>query len=213
MKDNFKKDFEPYHALGPQVGVFDQRAAEILNDHADAMGFDAIQLGCTLAWIMELIHSGLIPPEDFGFPPASEMRFEFAASADTFDIVGDSKRNADYAIALIDAILFDSRCAIFRQGMRSVARDLDKLYDIKSGDRTIFIRHGESGYMAPNQYWVPGMLSPMPIMGKYYVQYENKFNSPYELGRKNVERMVYELFNDNSGICRFHRKWAEIHYG
>ena len=209
MKDNFKKDFEPYHALGPQVGVFDQRAAEILNDHADAMGFDAIQLGCTLAWIMELIHSGLIPPEDFGFPPASEMRFEFAASADTFNIVGDSKRNADYAIALIDAILFDSRCAIFRQGMRSVARDLDKLYDIKSGDRTIFIRHGESGYMAPNQYWVPGMLSPMPIMGKYYVQYENKFNSPYELGRKNVERMVYELFNDNSGICRFHRKWAE----
>ena len=45
MFGDFKKDYEPYHALGPQVGVFDQRAAEILNDHADAMGFDAIQLG------------------------------------------------------------------------------------------------------------------------------------------------------------------------
>jgi glyceraldehyde-3-phosphate dehydrogenase (ferredoxin) len=22
--------------------------------------------------------------------------------------------------------------------------------------------------------------------------------------------MVYELFNENSGICRFHRKWAEV---
>jgi glyceraldehyde-3-phosphate dehydrogenase (ferredoxin) len=53
------------------------------------------------------------------------------------------------------------------------------------------------------------MLSPMPVMGKYFVFYNNEFLPPYELGRKNVERMVYEFFNDNSGICRFHRKWAE----
>ncbi len=57
MYGKFKKDFEPYHALGPQVGVFDQRAAEILNDHADAMGFDSIQLGGTLAWIMDILNS------------------------------------------------------------------------------------------------------------------------------------------------------------
>ena len=48
----FKKDYEPYEALGPQCGVFDQRAAELLNDHADAMGFDAIQIGGMIAWIM-----------------------------------------------------------------------------------------------------------------------------------------------------------------
>jgi glyceraldehyde-3-phosphate dehydrogenase (ferredoxin) len=61
----------------------------------------------------------------------------------------------------------------------------------------------------------------MPMMGKYYVYYEGKFMPPYELGRKNVERMTYELFTDNSGICRFHRKWSETitdeilsaHYG
>ena len=53
------------------------------------------------------------------------------------------------------------------------------------------------------------MLSPMPMMGKYYVYYEGKYLPPYELGKKNVERMTYELFSDNSGICRFHRKWAE----
>ena len=63
--------------------------------------------------------------------------------------------------------------------------------------------------MVPNQYWVPGMGSPMPIMGKYYVYYGPEFLSPEELGRKNVERMVYELFSDNTGICRFHRKWSE----
>jgi glyceraldehyde-3-phosphate dehydrogenase (ferredoxin) len=65
------------------------------------------------------------------------------------------------------------------------------------------------------------MLSPMPMMGKYFVYYGVDFLPPETLGRKNVERMTYELFNENSGICRFHRKWAEIitdeilcaHYG
>ena len=63
--------------------------------------------------------------------------------------------------------------------------------------------------MVPNQYWVPGMLSPMPMMGKYFVYYGVDFLPPRELGRKCVERMVYELFSENSGVCRFHRKWAE----
>lgn len=63
--------------------------------------------------------------------------------------------------------------------------------------------------MVPNQYWVPGMFSNMPLMGKYYVDYSVEFIPPEELGRKHVARWVYELFSDNSGICRFHRKWAE----
>jgi glyceraldehyde-3-phosphate dehydrogenase (ferredoxin) len=63
--------------------------------------------------------------------------------------------------------------------------------------------------MVPNQYWVPGMFSPMPLMGKYYLYYGQEFLPPAELGRKNVERMVYELLNDNAGICRFHRQWSE----
>jgi glyceraldehyde-3-phosphate dehydrogenase (ferredoxin) len=53
------------------------------------------------------------------------------------------------------------------------------------------------------------MLSPMPMMGKYFVHYGVEFMSPDALGRKNVERMTYELFSENSGICRFHRKWSE----
>jgi len=54
------------------------------------------------------------------------------------------------------------------------------------------------------------MFSPMPMMGKYFVYYGVDFLAPFELGRKNVERMTYELFNENSGICRFHRKWSEL---
>ena len=49
----------------------------------------------------------------------------------------------------------------------------------------------------------------MPMMGKYFVYYGIDYLPPRELGRRCVERMVYELFSENSGVCRFHRKWVE----
>jgi glyceraldehyde-3-phosphate dehydrogenase (ferredoxin) len=63
--------------------------------------------------------------------------------------------------------------------------------------------------MVPNQYWVPGVLSPMPIMGKYYMYYGKDFMDPRKLGHENANRLVKELLIDNMGICRFHRAWAE----
>src|SRR5512133_3735880 len=110
----YKKDYEPYHVLGPQVGVFDQRAAELLNDYVDAMGFDAIQSGGTVAWIMELVRDGLIDPADFGLPPASEMNFAWADDPSQFDIVADSLKNAQYAMNVVQAILFEPKAEWFR---------------------------------------------------------------------------------------------------
>ena len=63
--------------------------------------------------------------------------------------------------------------------------------------------------MTPNQYWVPGMFAPMPMMGKYFVYYGFDYLAPRTLGRRCIERMVYELYSENSGVCRFHRKWVE----
>jgi glyceraldehyde-3-phosphate dehydrogenase (ferredoxin) len=209
MNGIYKKDYEPYHALGPQIGVFDQRAAEMINDYIDAMGFDAIQTGGMLAWMMDIIASGMIDPAEYGFPPANEMKFAFYNDPAEFDLVADSARNAEYARALVDAVLFKPEAELFRAGIRFAALELDRGHGTHTVDRAVYIPHGENGYMVPNQYWVTGMLSPMPMMGKYYVYYEGKFMPPYELGRKNVERMTYELFTDNSGLCRFHRKWAE----
>jgi glyceraldehyde-3-phosphate dehydrogenase (ferredoxin) len=217
----YKKDYEPYHALGPQVGVFDQRAAELLNDHVDAMGLDAIQTGGTLAWIMELVRDGLIDPAQYGFPPADQMRFEWADDPAHFDLAADSLLNARYAMQVVTAILISPLAEVFRAGIRAAARSLDKQHGIRSIDRAVFLSHGEDGCMVPNQYWVPGMFSPMPMMGKYFVYYGVDFMPPEKLGRKNVERMTYELFSENSGICRFHRKWSETitdeilaaHYG
>jgi glyceraldehyde-3-phosphate dehydrogenase (ferredoxin) len=242
----FKKDYEPYEALGPQCGVFDQRAAECLNKFVDTMGLDSIQTGGTVAWIMELIADGLIPPVDFGLPsegprfyanPSASLRAnpernevkskdakqspapqeEIASSSygllamtrEEFNIEQDSAHNADYAIAIIKMILFNETGAPFRLGMRAAAKWLDEKYGIKSIDRAVFTAHGEAGCMVPNQYWAPGLFAPMPLMGKYFSYYENKFLPPRQLGRKNAERFVYELYSENSGSCRFHRKWVE----
>jgi glyceraldehyde-3-phosphate dehydrogenase (ferredoxin) len=209
MFGQYKKDYEPYHVLGPQVGVFDQRAAELLNDFVDAMGFDSIQSGGTVAWIMELVRDGLIDPVAFGLPPAEEMRFGWADETSQFDIVADSMKNAQYAMQVVHAILFEPKAEWFRRSIRVAAKEIDRAYGVRSIDRAVFIGHGDEGCMVPNQYWVPGMLSPMPMMGKYFVHYGVEFMTPEVLGRKNVERITYELFSENSGICRFHRKWSE----
>lgn len=207
----YKKDYEPYHALGPQIGVFDQRAAEEINHFVDALGMDAIQFGGTLSWIMECIARGLLDPAAFGLPPASEMKFHFAFHPEEFDVVLDSRRNADYAQKIASMIVFDEAGAPFRQGMRHAARILDRQTppERRPSSLAVYTSHGQCGCMVPNQYWVPGMLAPMPMMGKYFVYYGVDYVPPRQLGRKCVERMVYELFSENSGVCRFHRKWVE----
>ena len=210
----YKKDYEPYLALGPQCGIFDQRAAEVLNHFIDALGIDAIQFGGTLSWLMELFHKGILPPEDFGLPSANELKFDFASQPESFDLVEDSRRNADYAQKIASMILFENNGEIFRNGIRSAAITLDEQYGLtEPGRRTIdlavFVSHGKQGHLTPNQYWVPGMFSPMPIMGKYFVYYGFDYLPPRILGQRCVERMVYELFSENSGVCRFHRKWVE----
>ena len=159
----YKKDYEPYQALGPQCGVFDQRAAEELNHFVDAMALDAIQAGGTAAWIMECVRDGLIPPEDFGFPPADEMRFDFTAAL-PFDLVLDSRRNADYRVPghLPDSV----RCAL-RTLPRGHARG-----GAGSG-RTIWLdgprdtHHGPRGLHRPRREWLHGA---QPVLGAGHVR-------------------------------------------
>ncbi len=208
IRGEYKKDYEPYHSLGPQCGVFDQRAAEKLNYHADAMGFDAIQIGGMLAWLMECVSTDLIDPAEFGLPPKERMNFPrfLTEPGEEFDIERDSMRNAEWCIAAMDAILNDERAELFRKGYRVAAVALAERGCL---DVAVYLANGEEGCMVPNQYWVPGMGAPMPIMGKYYVYYGSDFLPPEDLGRRCVERMVHEMINDNCGECRFHRGWAE----
>ena len=203
MHGEFKKDYEPYQALGPLSGIFDQRAAEKLNYHADMYGFDGISIGGVLAWLMECLAKGHLKPEELGINKVPVF------TAKEFDVTGSSLHNAEIGVGLLDAIVERRGLLDLSQGARKLARRLARTHGQKVLDGFVYTAFARKGWMVPNQYWTPGVLSPMPIMGKYYMYYGNDFLPPRELGRKNAERMTRELVLDNLGFCRFHRGWAE----
>ena len=201
MWGEFKKDYEPYETMGPQCGIFDQRAAERVAHHADACGFDGISIGGVLSWVMDCLHEKLLAPDEVGATDVPVF------SPDGFRVVEDSAHNAEVAVQVLDAIV--SRRFDLQQGPRRRARRLARVKGRQVLDLFVHTAFARKGWMVPNQYWTPGALAPMPIMGKYYMYYGPDFLPPRELGRMNAARLVQELAMDNLGICRFHRGWAE----
>jgi glyceraldehyde-3-phosphate dehydrogenase (ferredoxin) len=199
----YKKDYEPYQVMGPLSGIFDQRAAEKLNHHSDMYGFDAISAGGVVSWLMECLYEGYVTPKELGVKQIPVF------SPKDFNIASDSPHNADIGIALLDSIIEKPNIINLQEGARNFARQLSKDKGKPILDAFVYNAYARSGWMIPNQYWTPGVLSPMPIMGKYYMYYGKDFLPPRDLGRKNAERFKKELILDNSGMCRFHRGWAE----
>lgn len=203
LRDEYKKDFEPYQTMGPLCGVFDQRAAERLNGAADAAGFDAISVGGVLAWLMECLLEGELTPEELGVTRLP--RWDVA----TFDVVADSRHNAGLGVELLESILGKRGLLDLSEGPRKWGRRIAREKGTRVLDRFVYLASGRRGWMVPNQYWTPGALAPMPMMGKYYMFYGPEFFPPRTLGRVSAERMMAELAIDDLGVCRFHRGWAE----
>jgi glyceraldehyde-3-phosphate dehydrogenase (ferredoxin) len=203
MHGEFKKDYEPYQVMGPLSGIFDQRAAEKLNHHSDMYGFDAISAGGVISWLMECLHEGSLTPKELGVEHVPVF------SPKGFNVTSDSEHNAEIGMALLDAIVEKRNIINLEEGARKFAFRLSKEKGKKIIDSFVYTAYARKGWMVPNQYWTPGVLSPMPIMGKYYMYYGKDFLPPRELGRKNADRFQKELISDNSGMCRFHRGWAE----
>jgi len=203
MNGEFKKDYEPYQTLGPLCGVFDQRAAEQLNHCGDASGFDAISLGGVLAWLMDCLDRGLLTREELGVSRLPRW------DPSCFDLVADSLHNAELGIELINSILQKRGILDLSEGIRRWGRVVRSRKGTDVLDHCAYIAFGRKGWMVPNQYWTPGVLAPMAIMGKYYMHYGADFLPPRELGRHCAGRLLGELGMDNAGICRFHRAWAE----
>jgi glyceraldehyde-3-phosphate dehydrogenase (ferredoxin) len=189
--------------MGPLTGIFDQRAAELLNHRADMYGFDAISVGGVLAWLMECLAEGQLSPEELG------VKHRPVFTPKGFDVEADSMHNAELGAALLDGIIEQRGVLNFEQGARKAARQLSREKGKAVLDRLVYTAFGRRGWMVPNQYWTPGVLSPMAIMGKYYMYYGKDFLPPRALGRKDAERFRQELILDNLGVCRFHRGWAE----
>lgn len=203
MQEEYKKDYEPYQTMGPLCGIFDQRAAEKINSKADSLGFDAISVGGVLSWLMECLDEGLLSPEEVG---VSKIPF---FSLENFDVVKSSMHNAEIGIEMLEEIVKEDSKINLKLGARKFARGLAQCKDRRIMDLFIYTAFARQGWMVPNQYWTPGVLSPMGIMGKYYNDYGRAFIPPRELGQISAKRMVKELTLDNLGICRFHRAWAE----
>jgi glyceraldehyde-3-phosphate dehydrogenase (ferredoxin) len=203
LRAEYKKDYEPYQTLGPLCGVFDQRAAERLNRHADRYGFDGISVGGVLAWLMECLDTGALSAADLGVSGAP------AFSPDGFAALADSMNNAELGVQLLDAIVERRGVLDLREGARKLARRLARDRGRAVLDPLVITAFGRNGWMVPNQYWTPGVLSPMAIMGKYYMHYGNEFVPPRSLGRFDADRFRAELVLDDLGMCRFHRGWAE----
>lgn len=203
MHGKFKKDYEPYQTMGPQCGIFDQRAAEMLNHHADMLGFDAINVGGVLSWLMDCLDLGLFTPEELGVSELPKWDIK------TYDVVGDSLHNAKLGVELLDAIVHKKGVLDLSLGARKFARIQSRKKHKRLMDLFVYSAFGRKGWMVPNQYWTPGVLMPLAIMGKYYMYYGNDFVSPRKLGQMCATRFNGEMVLDNSGVCRFHRLWAE----
>lgn len=203
MRDKYKKDYEPYQVMGPLSGIFDQNAAELLNHHADMYGFDAISVGGVIAWLMECLDKGVLTKEELAVSKMPVFKRE------GFRIVEDSMHNAELGIELLDAMIQGKGLLNMKEGARKMSRNMARLKGRDVIDMFVYTAFGRNGWMVPNQYWTPGALSPMAIMGKYYMYYGADFIEPRILGQVNAERFKQELIMDNMGICRFHRAWAE----
>ncbi|AFK51382.1 glyceraldehyde-3-phosphate:ferredoxin oxidoreductase [Thermogladius calderae 1633] len=211
-KGKYKTDYEPYNGLGPMIGVFDLHEAERLVELADAYGFDAIELGNLIAFVFEALENGLLRPEEVSLsrkPSFNPLNYT----------VEHSKTNADLAEDVIESMAWGTNPIlrlIADRGLRSAAKVLDLLYEERTKERktrfvdlAVYASFGEEGHITPNFYWTPGMVAPLPVLGRYWTLYTGVFLDPEEFAAKSYERAVMELMIDDSGVCRFHRGWAE----
>ena len=146
--------------MGPLCGIFDQRAAERLCHRADTLGFDAISAGGVLAWMMDLLADGLLTKEDLGVTRVPRWTVE------GFDAVADSAHNAELGVELLDSIVARRGRVDLSEGARKWGRRLSREKGRRLLDRFVYVAFGRQGWMVPNQYWTPGAIAPMAIMGK-----------------------------------------------
>ncbi len=213
MFDSQHIDYEPMNACGPMIGVIDfYKALEVLRV-VDEFGFDAIEIGNVLGWIYETLAKGLLKPKELGLEendiPCTDMKCLETSITKNVEIAKKLLRN-----------LIDHKTEILKilalKGLRSTLKYLDKEYNdrikeigLRFEDIAVYAAYGDEGYMTPNFYWSPGVLAPIPILGRYWTYYTPSFEDPEKFAVLVFERAINELLIDNAGLCRFHRGYLE----
>ncbi len=208
-----KVDYEPFHALGPLVGVFDLDAAKRLVEHADALGVDAIEAGHAASWLLDLASRGVLEPSKVGASGRPVMEPEeydphysgaHAEAVERILLAAYHPEPPASTQGLEPARLTGS------QGIRAAARELESSGASGALDRAIYAAFGHGAwYMTPNLYWTPGMVAPLYMLGRYWTNYTPTFQEPEDYARTSLQRAAAEYAVDNAGFCRFHRGWAE----
>ncbi|NJE54222.1 glyceraldehyde-3-phosphate:ferredoxin oxidoreductase [Thermococcus sp. 21S9] len=207
-------EYEPYEANGPLSGSISLRASDISVHAVDAMGFDAIEFGGTAAWVLELIHRGLLKPEEVGLSGNPEFTKEALIERP----VEASEVNARLVAELAHRVAFGENeiARIIGLGKRKASVIFDERFKdrLKYGesfkDYAVFTPLGEDGEMTPTMYWAIGNYIPLPIQGRYWTFYQfGVFLEPEELAQRIIASALWEFWYDNVGWCRFHRGWMK----
>lgn len=186
-----KLDYEPITALGSQAGIFDVDKVAELAHLADSLGFDAIEVGGVVAWALELRDRGIIRLDGIR-----------ETNLKPFEVDEDTQAEAVKEILLSIA---KGELPALSGGIRRGAEALNP----ESKNLGVYVPFESGGELVPPQYWVPGFLIPLPLVGKFMTYYGSEWLAPFKLGVKAWDRFHRELMLENAGFCRFHRKWAE----
>ncbi len=184
-----KIDYEPITSLGSQLGIFDLDIIQVVTAKADAMGFDAIEVGNTLAWALEARDRG-------------DLSFDCLGRTTMKPFEVDFEQQAEAILDLLERIAFGEEGRLAHGIRRATTRQ-------EMRDYGVYIPFSSGGSIVPPQYWVPGFLVPLPLHGKFMTYYKAEWLDPVLFGQKVWERFRNELMIENAGFCRFHRGWAE----
>ena len=214
-RNGLKLDYEPYNGNGPLLGIFHLYAADKVVHKVDSLGYDAIEFGNLLGWVFELLHRGLLKPEEVG---ASEnIIFDIEAYNNEEDIIKISEHNSKIALEISETITFHKTEVgkILSLGIRRGGALLNEKFKnrLKEGDSftnyAVYDTFGNDGHISPTLYWAIGNFMPLLIQGKYLTYYKcGEFLEPEDLGLKCAESAFNEITIENLGFCRFHRKWV-----
>jgi len=184
-REGRRVDFQPYASLGPNLGIFEFDEVARVHAACDRAGFDAVELGGVLAWVLET---------------RGGRGFEIGG----FRVEEDSRANAEQALKLTQRIL-DGRAPELSGGLAAAARAAEP----EARERALYVSNGPGGGIAPMQFWSPGALAPGTIAGRYHTYFGGDHVAVKQLGRLCAERAVQEIALDNLGLCRFQQEWAE----
>ncbi len=202
----FKKDYEPYAANGPLIGIFNMEDAERIVSKVDEYGFDGVEIGNLLAWVMEARAKGLLTEKELGI----DLKVYFDIDEYLKNPLMASHSNMLVADHLLNLIVTGEGIGWFlRRGVRHAADVLERRHKgIK--DLALYTPYGKKDYgITPIMYWTPGVFAPLPMLILSKTYYKSDKFDPYEIGKAAAERTLVEIITDNFGICRFHRGWSE----